>query len=227
VRRVTVAFAALLALSCAKKRPPPRVSAACATLEVLHDDVTVDGAAAHTDARVGCDGTVRTGEHGRVILRTDRGLELRVAGSSEVALREGRPRVLRGRTFASAWGDQEHVVSQGDGLTLRLTDAALAVERESGGGRVVVVRGEVSFRSADRQGQLAQGEALLGDGAPTPQPAPVWDDWTGGAAAPRGTPQDPPRAARGVAWTATRARPRRTARDEPRRAGVWSAATSP
>ncbi len=203
MRRSHLALAALLSLACTKKRPAPRVSAACATLEVLHDDVTVDGAPARTDARVGCDGTVRTGAHGRVVLRTDRGLELRVAGNAEVSLREGRPRVVRGRTFASAWGDQEHVLSQGDALTLRLTDAALAVEREVGGGRVVVVRGEVSFRSADRQGQLAQGEALLGDGAPTPQPAPVWDDWTGGAAAPRAAPMEPPRAL-GVAnaWTA-------------------------
>ncbi|MFO0629215.1 MAG: VIT domain-containing protein [Polyangiales bacterium] len=196
-------LSALVALSCAKKRPPPRVSAACATLEVLHDEVTVDGAAARSDTRVGCDGTVRTGAQGRVILRTDRGLELRVAGDAEIALREGRPRVVRGRAFASAWGDQEHVVLHGDAITLRLTDAALAIERERSGGRVIVVRGEVSFRSADRQGQLAQGEALLGDGTPTPQPAPVWDDWTGGAAAPRSTPMDPPRAL-GVAsaWTA-------------------------
>lgn len=203
MRRPHLALAALLALACTKKRPPPRVSAACATLEVLHGDVSLDGAPARTDARVGCDGTVRTGEHGRAILRTDRGLELRVAGDAEVSLREGHPRVIRGRTFASAWGDQEHVLSQGDALTLRLTDAALAVERERGGGRVVVVRGEVSFRSADRQGQLAQGEALVGDGAPTPQPAPVWDDWTGGAAAPRAAPMEPPRAL-GVAnaWTA-------------------------
>ncbi len=165
----------------------------CASVEVLHPGVEVTGAAGAAGViragRIESAGRLHTAAEGRAVVRTDDGIELRVAGSSEVVFADGRARVERGRVFVSSWGDGERAIGVGADAVIRLADASLEVERGVAGApatRVIAVRGEVSYQQGSRQGQLAQGESLEGDGALTVHPASVWDDWTGGAASPQG-----------------------------------------
>ena len=189
---VTVALVALLGeMSCRAKGLRAGAST-CASIEVLHPGVRVLGAGSVVDpqgiARAERSGSVRTAAEGRAIVRTDDGIELRLAGDTELTFLDGRARVVRGRVSASAWGEGERALSVGDDAVLRFADAAFSVERGVAGvagTRVVVVRGEASYQQGARQGQVAQGESLEGTGALELHPAGVWDDWTGGAATPQ------------------------------------------
>ena len=185
--------AVMVTVAACDRKPLTAGAATCATVESLHPGVEVTGAAGSVPVvragRVEVAGRVRTAPEGRAVVRTDDGLELRVAGDSEVVFADGRARVERGRVFVSSWGDGERAFGVGPDAVIRLADAALAVERGvegARGARVIAVRGEVSYQQGSRQGQLAQGESLEGDGALAVHPAGVWDDWTGGAASPQG-----------------------------------------
>ncbi|MEZ4390762.1 MAG: VWA domain-containing protein [Polyangiales bacterium] len=186
----------LLVLAACAKRKEARVVTTCGEVTVLHAGASADGAALTTDARLRCEATLQTDRDGRAIVRTDDGVELRLAGDTTVAMRDGRARVLRGKVFASTWGDADRALLVGEALTLGVRDAAVEIERDGARARVIVVRGEASYRLGGSQGQIAQGESLEGGAAMSLRPAPVWDDWTGGAASPRGAA---PRAPRGVA----------------------------
>jgi Flp pilus assembly protein TadD len=203
IRRVSFALVFATAVgaatlpACKKDQPAVdlRVAPTCASLEVLHAGVSVRAASGaaqspRVQARVETEGRVRTTAEGRAIVRTDDGLELRLAGDTEVSFPDGHPRVERGRVFVTAWGDDERSLAVGTEVTLGLGDAAVEAERTpSGEVRVITVRGEVGWRSASAQGRLAQGEALSGQGSLAVRPAAVWDDWTGGAASPQGAAQ--------------------------------------
>ncbi|MBI5516004.1 MAG: hypothetical protein HY909_19635 [Deltaproteobacteria bacterium] len=181
---------ALALLGCTPAPARPTLGApACATVEVLHPGVVVRDTAdapVAVQARVPCTGAVRTAPEGRAVVRTDEGLELRLAGDTELRWVSGRPQVERGRVFASAWGDGERLLRASDSAVLRLADASLEVERRGASTRVIVVRGELSWQQGSHQGQLAQGELLEGTSELSRHPAGVWDDWTGGAASPQG-----------------------------------------
>ncbi len=190
--RTLLSAVVLVAAACNRQKLTAGAST-CATVESLHPGVEVVGAAGNAPVirtgRVEIAGRVRTAAAGRAVIRTDDGLELRVAGDSEIVFADGRARVERGKVFVSSWGDGERSFGVGSDAVIRLADAALAVERAvpgTRGARVIAVRGEVSYQQGSRQGQLAQGESLEGDGALAVQPAGVWDDWTGGAASPQG-----------------------------------------
>lgn len=187
----------LMVLAACAKRKEARVVTTCGEVSVLHGGASADGAPLTSDARMRCEGTLETNRDGRAVLRTDDGLELRLAGDTSVALRDGRARVLRGRVFASSWGDVDRSLLVGEALTLGARDAAMEIERDDQRARVIVVRGEASYRMGGSQGQIAQGESLEGGASMSLRPAPVWDDWTGGAASPRGAA---PRAPRGVGY---------------------------
>jgi hypothetical protein len=186
----SIVFFVLTLAACKHKQGTS--SPTCATVETLHQGVTVTGADSSISVvrmgRVEVAGHIRTAPEGRAIVRTDDGIELRMAGSSELVFVDGHPRVEHGRVFVSSWGDTERSMSVGD-ATLRISDAALEIERSveaSSGTRVITVRGEIAYQQGNHQGQLAQGESLEGTGALTVHPAGVWDDWTGGVATPQG-----------------------------------------
>jgi len=186
----------IVAVSAGLAACDPKVTAGpatCASVEVLHPGVEAVGAAGAERlvraGRVECAGRLRTAPEGRAVVVTDDGVELRVAGGGELVFADGRARVERGRVFVSAWGDGDRALGVGPDAVIRLADASLEVERGVAGApatRVIAVRGEVSYQQGSRQGQLAQGESLEGDGALAVRPAGVWDDWTGGAASPQG-----------------------------------------
>lgn len=183
IRRLSLVLALV---ACGPRAKGPRVVATCGDVTVLHGGVSVDGAEVVDDGRVACEGEVATTRDGRAVLRTDDGVELRLAADSAVRMRDGRARVLRGKAFVSSWGDEERAVGVGDDVTVGLADTSLEVERDGRATRVIAVRGEASFRYRDQQGQIGQGESLEGSDRLAVRPAGVWDDWTGGAASPRG-----------------------------------------
>lgn len=191
-------WAFALTLGCSSNVKTSAGTATCATVEVLHSGVTVTNTGKdeglRRTGRVEVSGRVQTAADGRAIVRTDDGLEMRVAGDSDIVFVDGRPRVQRGRVFIAAWGDDERVFGVAGDATIRIRDAALEVERGQPGSpatRVIAVRGEVSYQQGSRQGQLAQGESLEGADALAVRPAGVWDDWTGGAASPQGVAHRP------------------------------------
>ncbi|MDP3278356.1 MAG: AgmX/PglI C-terminal domain-containing protein [Deltaproteobacteria bacterium] len=169
-----------------------RLDLTCASLDVLHAGVTVrdKSGAEHSPlvhARIEREGSLRTTSAGRAVVRTDDGLELRVAGDSEIRVVDGIMRVVKGRVYVSSWGVDERSIRLGDSLTIRVTEASLELEREPNGAmRAIGVRGEVGWRTERTQGRLAQGQMLAGQGEPELQPAVIWEDWTGGAASPQG-----------------------------------------
>ena len=80
-------------------------AATCASVEVLHPGVELTGAAGASNiiraGRVESAGRLRTAPEGRAVVRTDDGLELRVAGSSEVVFADGREKVYLGKDSAA------------------------------------------------------------------------------------------------------------------------------
>lgn len=208
-----LAFAAgdLALGSCRTQQVPPvsRSVPTAASVRLLHAGVTIGSPRGPQPlellSRVDTEGSVRTDAPGRAILQTDTGIELRMAGDTEVRFTDSRPRLVQGQLFATSWGEQdEHsheaprIVELEGGLTLTLGDTAAEIERTAQGAvRVITVRGELAWRTASHQGRLAQGEALEGTGENLRAvPAAVWDDWTGGAASPQGAA---PRRAQGAA----------------------------
>lgn len=181
--------AALSLAACGGRTPALRATGnTCGALEVQHGGVTVGGEAVARGARVPCGGMVVTDAAGRAVLRTDDGLELRVAGDTRLRFVDGEPSLERGRVFASGSGADGRGFMVGE-TRVEIGDAALELERDApgvAGARVIVVRGEVAWRQGRQQGLLAQGESLEGTGPLAPRPASVWDDWTGGAASPQG-----------------------------------------
>ncbi|MEZ4410787.1 MAG: VIT domain-containing protein [Polyangiales bacterium] len=195
MRARALLFAAVgMTLACQRRAPLTAGATTCASVESLHPGVRVGGEDLLRERRVACDGVVETRGEGRAVIRGDDGLELRLAGDTAVRMRECRPEVVRGRVFVTGFGGDERAVTLGDAV-LRVADAALEVERSERASRAVVVRGEVSYQQGARQGQVAQGEMLAGEGALRVSPAGVWQDWTGGAATPQGLER---RGARGL-----------------------------
>ncbi|MFO0558885.1 MAG: VIT domain-containing protein [Polyangiales bacterium] len=169
-----------------------RLQDTSATVEVMHAGVIVrdksgDELVPRVVARIERDGSVRTIGAGRAVVRTDDGLELRMAGDSELRGRDAVLSLEKGRVFVSSWGSDERTIRVGNDLTIAIADAALELERDPDGTvRVIGVRGEVGYRTARSNGRLAQGQMLSGRGEPELVPAAVWEDWTGGAASPQG-----------------------------------------
>lgn len=180
------------AQSSAGDRLAARLQETTASVEVLHVGVTVKDKSGTeqsptTVARMERDGSMRTSAAGRAVIRTDDGLELRVAGDSEVLSRDAVLSLTKGRVFVSSWGADERTIRIGEDLTIAIGDAALELERDANGTiRAIGVRGEVGYRTARSNGRLAQGQMLAGRGELELQPAAVWEDWTGGAASPQG-----------------------------------------
>ncbi len=190
--RAVCVFAAL-AIGCGGRAQALRSApTTCATLDVQHGGVTVASESVARSARVPCAGIVVTDTAGRAVLHTDNGLELRVAGDTSLRFVDGVASLERGRVFATGRGVDARGFQVGE-ARVEIGDAALELERDTAGARVIVVRGEVAWRQGRRQGQLAQGESLEGTGELTPRAASVWDDWTGGAASPQGIARPPGR----------------------------------
>lgn len=174
------------------ERLAARLQDTSATVEVMHSGVIVrdksgDELSPRVIARVERDGAVRTAAAGRAVVRTDDGLELRMAGDTELRGRDAVLSLEKGRVFVSSWGTDERTIRVGNDLTIVIADAALELERDADGTvRVIGVRGEVGYRTGRSNGRLAQGQMLSGRGEPELVPAAVWEDWTGGAASPQG-----------------------------------------
>lgn len=174
------------------ERLAARLQDTAASVEVLHAGVTIkdksgDEHAPRVMGRIERDGSVRTAAAGRAVVRTDDGLEVRIAGDTELRSRDAVLSLEKGRAFVASWGAEERTIRVGADLTLAIGDAALELERDPDGTiRVIGVRGEVGYRTARSNGRLAQGQMLSGRGEPELGAAAVWEDWTGGAASPQG-----------------------------------------
>ncbi len=195
---------AALSVACSGKAPALRSNPpTCGSLEVQHGGVTLGSEAIARGARVPCGGSLSTDAGGRAVLRTDDGLELRVAGDTRLRFADGVPSLERGRVFAIGGGAEGRGFQIGD-ARVEIGDAALELERDAPGvtgARVIVVRGEVAWRQGRQQGLLAQGESLEGNSSLTP--APPRCGTTGPAAR-------PPRRASPAPEGAASARPSRT-----------------
>lgn len=169
-----------------------KVKPTCASVEVLHPGVVIrhnTGPEIHPDlsSRVEIDGRVLTSRDGRAVIRTDNGLELYLSGDTEVSFADGQPQIQRGQLLLSSWGDEERSLKIGSRIALSVKDSALAIEQNDNlHTRVIALRGEVGWHTDRQQGRLQQGELLEGGPTFTVHPAPVWNDWTGGAASPEG-----------------------------------------
>ena len=134
--------------------------------------------------RVEQESTVRTADDGRASLSLDSGGWLLLDRDSELVVELGKVAVKKGRAWVDL-SDAEETTIETEKGSVTAAGATFALDVADGTTRVYCGSGEVTYRSAQGDGQLSQGETLVfGDGAPTVEPAEMWDDWTGGLADP-------------------------------------------
>jgi Ca-activated chloride channel family protein len=187
-----VARTALIALVFAACRSPDPVTLTVADIEAVRGGVRVEegaaGARADTVLRVRPGASVRTDNQGRARLALDEGdrvlldrnTRVRVVDATHLELLDGRLWVTAAPRGASDHGALELLAGN---TALRIRGGRASVTFAAGGTELDVLGGELSFRTAQRQGTVRAGEhaSLRGDSASVRASA-LLDDWSGGLA---------------------------------------------
>ncbi|HEX8792278.1 MAG TPA: hypothetical protein VF765_15090 [Polyangiaceae bacterium] len=157
-------------------------------IRAMHADVHVGAREVRGSARLADGDTVKTGADGRARARLDDGTLVVVGGATELALRDGRLVLARGRLFVQGGAESRAQVALGDATTT-VSAAAAAFEAGTGAtpGKIYCARGELVVAQGGKQEHVAAGEtASLVAGGPKVAPETAFDDWTGGLAVPWG-----------------------------------------
>jgi Ca-activated chloride channel family protein len=175
----------VFALLCACGSGPEGVALTAATVEPVRRSVTLDEQRVDVLERVGIGQSIITDASGFAKLTLDAGPRLLLGRDASVKLVDTAAIELgRGPVFVEVEGSDRIDLESGHasftlgdaGASFTVSDAALVV---------YVLRGEVSYRTADARGVVRAGEELtLGAGVPAIAPAVLWNDWTGGYARP-------------------------------------------
>lgn len=137
---------------------------------------------------------VKTLADGRGRLRFDEGTRALLDADTELEIRDGGgARMVRGRVFFDAPSGEPFVLETARGQ-LRFADAQIAVTAQGDTVRVDVLRGSLAHRTEGHRGVVDSGQRLvLSNAAPRVEPTTLFEDFTGGLAAPG--PRDPREAA--------------------------------
>jgi Flp pilus assembly protein TadD len=157
-------------------------------IRAMHAEVRIGNREVRGSARLADGDTVKTGPDGRARVRLDDGTLVVVGGSTELALRDGRLVLARGRLFVQGGAESRAQVALGDATTT-VSAAAAAFDAGTGAapGKVYCARGELVVAQGGKQEHVAAGEtASLVAGGPHVAPETAFDDWTGGLAVPWG-----------------------------------------
>lgn len=165
--------------------PAPTVALA----EVVRGTMTLERAG-HSEtvrgpARVEREATVTTGDDGRGAISLDTGAWILFDRSTTGVADLARLQLQRGRVWVDGSSAEDTTIETPQG-TFASAGAAFAVAIDDQGTSVYCGSGEVTYRSPQGEGRIAQGETLraTGSAAPSVEPEAMWDDWTGGLADP-------------------------------------------
>ncbi|MBN2194552.1 MAG: FecR domain-containing protein [Polyangiaceae bacterium] len=172
---------------------PPLVTTA-ADLEVVHPAVTVAGLEVRGARRlVGGDAVVTTDE-GLARVRSDDGTVILIDRRTRLAVREGAVRLEAGRIYVQGVIGAHQELEVGEVVAL-VRGADVGVERDGGNARIYCAREEIVVRDRAGEHRVRSGEtAAVTAGQVTVEPEKVFDDWTGGMAAPWAAGGEPRRA---------------------------------
>ncbi len=164
---------------------PDSVDATTATVRTVRGEVRVADALAGPLARAAAGDGITTGDAARAQVELDSGAGLLLDASSRVVPgAEDDLEIVAGRVYVEVPSGAALRLTVG-ALELHAGDAALSVTTGQPG-RILVVRGEVGYRTGDVRGTVRAGEELTlqSEGPPRVAPAVLWTDWTGGLARP-------------------------------------------
>lgn len=174
--------------------PVDAAGATSASVSVVRGGLRVGDHAVAREARVATGGVIATGSDGRARTRFDEGTTVLLDVSTRLVVQDGTSaEITAGRAFFDAPPGEPFVLTTPQG-ELRFVDAQVAVTPTSHGVLVDVIRGSIAHRKAQRRGVVSSGRRLtLTATDATVEPQTLWEDWTGGLAAPG--PRDPREAA--------------------------------
>lgn len=184
-RRLVVALLACVTVGCGDP-PPPAPTVAVA--EVIRGSFRLEreehSQPVSGPTRVEQQSTAITSGDGRGSLRLDNGAWVLLDRNTSAKVELGKLTLEAGRLWIDATDAEQTTLVTAHG-ELTAQNATFAVRLTDGGASVYCGSGEITYRTEQGDGQLAQGETLtLGGGAPRTEPTAMWDDWTGGLADP-------------------------------------------
>lgn len=175
-----------------------------ADLSVVHPGVKVDEIERRGLVRLRSGQRLVTDAQGRARLRLDDGTLVLVDRSTELGIGDGKVELKAGRVFVEGAAAARAEIVVGD-AQVRPAAARVGFERRDGGARVYAANEEIVVVAGSTEHKVRAGESALIDGANVSVKAEkVFDDWTGGLAAPWGA-AGPPRRAVGELWGADEA----------------------
>lgn len=180
------AVVAIIAFVRVRKATRPLIPTV-ADLQPVHAGVVVSGHPARETRRVPDGSVVETDADGRARVQLDDGTSLVVAGSTKLTISSAGIQLDKGRLFAKG-GPSAHTEINVGGAVAILTGANAAIsrgEQNAAEGRIYAAAGELTLRANGRDVVVHSGEAAALTGSEVKvAPERVFNDWTGGLAAP-------------------------------------------
>jgi len=158
-----------------------------ADIQPVHAGVKLGELAVRQIRRIPDGGAIQTDEDGRARIQLDDGTSLVVAGATRLVVGPSAVRLERGRIFVKGGPSARTVVDLG-GAEAILTGANAAISRADGTpSRIYAAAGDLAVRAGGRDVAVHSGESATVAGSDVKvAPERVFDDWTGGLAAPWG-----------------------------------------
>jgi hypothetical protein len=163
-----------------------------ADVQPVHAGVSLGDQAIRRVRRITDGSNVQTDDDGRARIQLDDGTSLIVAGNTRLGLSSSRVRLERGRIFAKGGPDAKTQIDLGGpgpgGPVAILAGSNAALSRDGGvAAKVYAASGEVTLRVGGRDVLVHSGESATVSGNDVKvAPERVFNDWTGGLAAPWG-----------------------------------------
>ena len=180
-----VAAACMSGCKSKKKELSAIKESSVADLHVIHEGVTLQDAQVTRTRRVGQDEALETQAQGRCQLLLDTGARVLVDGSTKLTVKSDGFSVDKGRVFVVGAAGTHTVVGAGQ-ATIVVADGQAGINFAQGGEiSAYAAAGELTVRVNGADTTVATGEkAVIAGTNVTRAPELVFDDWTGGLAAP-------------------------------------------
>ncbi len=178
------------------------ISATVADLQVVHEGVELDGESILQVHRVGDGAAVETKPQGRARLRLDDGTKVIVDGNTKMSVGLGRVGMEQGRIFVVGATGARTTIDIGD-AKVAITGGQVGVEANGKSASVYAASGDLVVNLGGKDHTVQTGESARLDGTQVKvEPERVYDDWTGGLAAPWSATGQPSRVV-GALWGAS------------------------
>ncbi|MBI5534403.1 MAG: VWA domain-containing protein [Deltaproteobacteria bacterium] len=184
---IAIVLAASLLWFARGRKPSKTLVQTVADIQPVHAGVKLGDQSIRQIRRIPDGGSVETDTDGRARIQLDDGTSLVVAGGTKLVVSSTGVRLERGRLFAKGGAAAKTQVDLG-GATAILTGANAALSRLDGApARAYAAAGEMTVRVNERDVAVRSGESATVTGNDVKvAPERVFDDWTGGLAAPWG-----------------------------------------